>query len=109
MQSKTSFANKLRKATGGSRNPNLDKAQVHEDTPRGIVPGHLEKTEEVLRKHYFMAKATQKTSHATLNRETSPQRHVIKASDADTELKADLSVPAGIAKYREDNIESLQG
>lgn len=56
-----------------------------------------------------MAKATQKTSHVSLNREESPQRHMIKAVTSEKELKADLSVPAGIAKLREENIENLQG
>ena len=56
-----------------------------------------------------MAKATQKTSHATLTREDSPQRHVLQTVTSEKDLKADLSVPAGIAKLREDNIENLQG
>ena len=56
-----------------------------------------------------MAKATQKTSHATLNRENSPQKHLLTAVATEKDLKADLSVPAGISKLRDDNIENLQG
>ena len=56
-----------------------------------------------------MAKATQKTSHTTLKRETSPQRHLLTAVATEKDLQADLSVPAGVSKLREDNIETLQG
>ena len=34
----------------------------------GITKGQLENTEEILRKHYFMAKATKKTHHDILNK-----------------------------------------
>ena len=77
--------------------------------PGEVRDGQVQNTEEILRKHYFMAKATQKTSHTALNREGSPQRHMLKAVTSAKDLKADLSVPAGITKLREDNIENLQG
>ena len=37
-----------------------------------IRAGQLENTEEILRKHYFMAKATLKTQHQMLNKQESP-------------------------------------
>ena len=47
--------------------------------PKSTQAGQLENTEEILRKHYFMAKATKKTQHNMLNKQVSPQKHVIKA------------------------------
>lgn len=44
-----------------------------------IQPGQLENTEEILRKHYFMAKATLKTQHQMLKKQESPQKHMIKS------------------------------
>ena len=46
---------------------------------KNVHPGQLENTEEVLRKHYFMAKATQKTQHSMLSKPESPQKHMIKS------------------------------
>ena len=44
-----------------------------------IKAGQLENTEEVLRKHYFMAKATQKTQFDMLKKQESPQKHMLKS------------------------------
>ena len=76
--SRTSFANKIRKAAKESRNLDVNQPQV----AGGIQPGQLENTEEILRKHYFMAKATQKTQHSVLQKPESPQKHMIKLKKA---------------------------
>lgn len=55
-QPRGSFANKLRGAARETRNPEFKKASAG-----AIQAGQIENTEEVLRKHYFIAKATKKT------------------------------------------------
>ena len=72
-QSRTSFAQKLRKEALNTRNQELKMKPV------ASQPGQLETTEEVLRKHYFMAKATKKTQLDVLDKEMSPQKHIIKS------------------------------
>ena len=72
-QSRTSFAQKLRKEALNTRNQELKMKPV------ASQPGQLETTEEVLRKHYYMAKATKKTQLNLLEKEMSPQKHIIKS------------------------------
>jgi len=80
-EGRSSFAAKLRKEARESRNPELNKKQEGEAAsgPKRIQPGQLENTEEILRKHYYIAKATQKTQHELLNKQVSPMKHMIKA------------------------------
>ena len=63
-----------------SRNPEFKVNKTFTGAASGYVQaGQLENTEEVLRKHYFMAKATMKTQHGMLKKQESPQKHMIKS------------------------------
>ena len=80
--SKQSFTQKIRAQAQGTRNPGgLQSARVQ--SKNDMAEGQVPNTEELLRKHYFMAKATQKTSYTTLQREQSPQKHMLKANEGE--------------------------
>ena len=69
-------------------------------------PGQLETTEEVLRKHYFMAKAINKTQHDMLEKQVSPQKHLIKAKY--NRKGQDEKTQGHLNKVRGENIDELQ-
>ena len=71
-----------------------------------IQPGQLETTEEVLRKHYFMAKATNKTQHTMLEKEISPQKHMIRSTQ--NRMTGDEKHQGLLTKVRSENIDTLQ-
>ena len=92
-----SFAHKLRRDVKDTRNAELRPATEIN------TPGYTESTEEVLRKHYFMAKATKKTEHSTLTKEMSPQKHLIKSEHR---LKGEEQL-GSVNKVRGETIDSL--
>ena len=47
--------------------------------------GQTDVTEEILRKHYFIAKTSGKTTQPMLEKEMSPQKHMIKYQDGNIE------------------------
>ena len=72
---KPKFADRLRASARETRNSGVD-GKVRSDAAL-INPGQVPMTEEILRKHYFMAKLSGKTTFQTLEKEQSPQKHML--------------------------------
>ena len=109
---KPSFAASIRGKVNQTRNPEIKHSLIpvtarHAKASSDLLhPGQLETTEEVLRKHYFMAKATNKTQHDILEKQVSPQKHLIKAKY--NKKGQDEKTQGHLNKVRGENIDELQ-